>query len=377
MKTAIKVIEQLENAGFEAYMVGGAVRDFLIGKIPQDIDVATSAAPEQVKKQFGRTADVGIEHGTILVLLDNDSIEVTTFRTEGIYSDNRRPDSVEFVQSLEEDLKRRDFTVNAMAMTKELDIIDLYGGKDDLENRIIRAVGNPDQRFREDALRMLRAVRFTGQLDFAIDSETLYSIQKQAYLIQSIAIERVKIELDKIMVNQHTARSMKYLKNAGLTAFLPAGHLFEMDWKNFNPTGKPVSGWLYMLYRQGKEVADIRPYKFSNEEKRLMEKALQAAREEIWDAWTFYSFSQNQLELASHLLERQMDIAGKKKQLPIQSKSDLAATGLDLMEWCGQKQGPWLKTWIGEMEQQIVYGKLQNDKEQIRDWFMDEYQRHA
>src|SRR5690554_4443359 len=102
MKTAIKVIEQLENAGFEAYMVGGAVRDFLIGKIPEDIDVATSAAPEQVKKQFGRTADVGIEHGTILVLLDNDSIEVTTFRTEGIYSDNRRPDSVEFVQSLEE-----------------------------------------------------------------------------------------------------------------------------------------------------------------------------------------------------------------------------------------------------------------------------------
>lgn len=377
MKTAIKVIEQLQAAGFEAYMVGGAVRDFLLGKIPHDVDVATSAAPEQVKSQFARTADIGIEHGTVLVILDDDSIEVTTFRTEGIYSDNRRPDSVEFVQSLEEDLKRRDFTVNAMAMTKELDIIDLYGGKNDLENRLIRAVGNPDQRFGEDALRMLRAVRFTGQLDFAIDLETLHSIQKQAHLIKSIAVERLKIELDKIMVNQHTARSMNYLKKAGLTEFLPAGNLFEMDWENFNPTEKPVSGWLYMLYRQKKEVSDIREYKFSNEEKRLMEKALQAAREDLWDAWTFYAFSLKQLELAAGLLERKIDIEDMKMQLPIQSKSDLAATGRDLMEWCGQKQGPWLKIWIAKLEKQIVYGKLQNDKEQIRDWFMDEYHRHA
>lgn len=141
-------------------MVGGAVRDFLLGKTPHDIDVASSASPQQVKSLFKRTVDTGIEHGTVLVLVDGEGIEVTTFRTEGSYSDNRRPDSVEFVQSLDEDLKRRDFTINAMAMTETLEIIDPFGGKDDLHNRLIRAVGDPDARFQEDALRMLRGCVF-------------------------------------------------------------------------------------------------------------------------------------------------------------------------------------------------------------------------
>lgn len=377
MKTAIKVIGTLKEAGFQAYMVGGAVRDFLLGKSPQDVDVASSASPQQVKALFKRTVDTGIEHGTVLVLLDGEGIEVTTFRTEGSYTDNRRPDSVEFVQTLEEDLKRRDFTINAMAMTEQLDIIDPFGGRSDLKKQIIRAVGDPDQRFQEDALRMLRAVRFSGQLDFVIQENTLLSIQRHASLIRSIAVERLKAELDKVFANPNTQKSMKYLKETALTDFLPAGQLFEVDWTFYNPTGKSVYGWFYLLYKQNLPFSEIRDYRFSNEEKRLLERGLELAKLELWDQWTFYQYSIDQMEMASYATGKKLDPAAAKKQLPIQSKSDLAASGRELMQWSGERQGPWLKAWIEKMEKMIVYGELENDKELIKDWFVNEYHRHT
>ncbi|MBT2569514.1 CCA tRNA nucleotidyltransferase [Planococcus sp. ISL-110] len=377
MKTAIKVIGRLKESGFQAYMVGGAVRDFLLGKTPHDIDVASSASPQQVKTHFKRTVDTGIEHGTVMVLLDGEAIEVTTFRTEGSYTDNRRPDSVEFVQSLEEDLKRRDFTINAMAMTEHLDIIDPFGGKNDLGKKVIRAVGEPDERFQEDALRMLRAVRFSGQLDFVIEAGTINSIKRHAPLIHSIAVERLKAELDKVFVNPHTQKSMEYLRESTLTEFLPAGHLFETDWTQYTPTGKSGYGWFYMLYKQNRRFSEVRDYRFSNEEKRLIEKSLELAKLEFWDQWTFYQYSIDQLEMAARVTGKKLDSEAVKSQLPIQSKSDLAASGLDLMRWSGKRSGPWLKPWIEKMEKLIVYGELENDKELIKDWFVDEYHRHT
>lgn len=377
MKTAIKVIGTLKQAGYQAYMVGGAVRDFLLGNVPHDIDVASSASPQQVKALFKRTVDTGIDHGTVLVLLDGEGIEVTTFRTDGRYSDNRRPDSVEFVQSLEEDLKRRDFTINAMAMTENLDIIDPYGGTADLHKHIIRAVGDPDQRFQEDALRMLRAVRFSGQLDFVIEEKTVHSIQRHAPLIQSIAVERLKAELDKVFTSLHTQKSMNYLSDTNLTGFLPAGHVFKMDWSRYTPTGRAVYGWFYLLYKQSHLFTEIKDYRFSNDEKRLIEKSLELTRREAWDHWTVYQYSIDQLEMASQAIGKKLDAAAAKEGLPIQSKSDLAASGRDLMQWSGAGAGPWLKTWIERMEKRIVSGQLKNDKELIKDWFVNEYHRHT
>ncbi|RNF40485.1 CCA tRNA nucleotidyltransferase [Planococcus salinus] len=377
MKTALKVIGILEKAGYEAYMVGGAVRDYLLGKSPQDIDVTTSASPQEVKSCFSKTIDTGIQHGTVLVLLDGEGIEVTTFRTESGYSDNRRPDAVEFVKSLPEDLKRRDFTINAMAMTKELKVIDFFGGQEDLKRKLIRAVGEPDRRFSEDALRMLRAVRFSSQLNFMIDEKTLASIKRQARLIRSIAVERIKTEIDKIMVNPHTQRSMEYLKTTTLTKHLPAGYLFEVPWEKYIAEGNSVKGWVYMLYHLEKEFADIRAYKFSNDEKRLIEGALRAARADFWDAWTYYVYTEEQLQIASALREMTVNIPLEKRRLPIHSKTDIQATGRDLMDWSASRQGPWLKKWIEKMEKEIVYGRLQNDKEQIKDWFINEYNHDA
>lgn len=376
MKTAIKVIQKLENAGYEAYMVGGAVRDHLLKKNPHDIDVATNASPLQVKELFDRTVDTGIEHGTVLVLQDGNGIEVTTFRTEGTYSDNRRPDSVEFVQTLEEDLKRRDFTINAMAMDREMKISDPFGGTADLAKKIIRAVGDPDHRFQEDALRMLRAIRFSSQLDFEIDLETLSSINRQAHLIRSIAIERIKSEIDKIMVHAKAYRSMDYLVTTGLADYLPAGSLFEAQWTRFQPGETAANAWAFMLYEHNASIQKIIPYRFSNDEKQLIKKSLEAARLTHWDEWSYYSYTAAQLKIAASLKNIETDIEEKKSQLPIHSKSDIAVNGADLIRWSGMKPGPWLKEWLEKVERMIVFKKLKNDQEIIKDWFMDEYYNH-
>ena len=166
------VISQLNAAGYEAVFVGGAVRDFLLGKEPKDIDIATVATPEQVKSVFANTVDLGAEHGTVLVIESGEPIEVTTYRTEGTYTDKRRPDKVQFVTSLKEDLRRRDFTINALAMTLTGEIIDPFGGRTDLKAGVIKAVGNPIERFTEDALRIVRGVRFVSTLGFAMNEET-------------------------------------------------------------------------------------------------------------------------------------------------------------------------------------------------------------
>ncbi|WP_422123401.1 CCA tRNA nucleotidyltransferase [Planococcus sp. X10-3] len=376
MKTAVEVIRKLKAAGYEAYFVGGAVRDFLLGKTPVDFDVATSAEPEEVKAIFDRTVDTGIQHGTVLVLTGGSGIEVTTFRTESGYSDNRRPDKVDFVKSLDEDLKRRDFTINAMAMTEDLEIVDLFGGRKDIGEGTIRAVGKPDERFQEDALRMLRAVRFSGQLDFSIDEETLASIRNNAALIRSIAVERIKVELDKIMANTNAARSIDYLIDSGLADQLPAGQLFKTDWSGFLPTADPLSGWLYAFWHNAKDTSALTAYKFSNEEKNTVKRALSAASQEHWDSWTCYSYSSKQLELAAALTGRNSGWIRMKENLPVRSKSELAVNGHDLMEWMEKKPGPWLKELLEEIERKIVFSELENDKEKIKGWFLDEYNRY-
>ena len=192
-----KIINILESNGHEAYAVGGCVRDCILGKVPHDWDITTSALPETVKSYFDRTFDTGIEHGTVTVLLRGVGYEVTTYRVDGKYEDGRHPKEVTFTASLEEDLKRRDFTINAMAYNDSRGLVDLFGGKDDLDAGIIRAVGNPTERFTEDALRMLRALRFSAQLGFEIESETYNAICELAPTLDRISAERIQKGLER------------------------------------------------------------------------------------------------------------------------------------------------------------------------------------
>lgn len=212
-----KIIDTLEEAGFEAYAVGGCVRDSILGREPDDWDITTSARPEEMKRLFPRTVDTGIRHGTVTVLLGGEGFEVTTYRIDGAYEDGRHPSEVTFTASLKEDLRRRDFTINAMAYNDRSGLVDLYGGLADVENQVIRCVGNAKERFDEDALRMLRAVRFSAQLGYRIDEATGEAVKALAPNLQKISAERIQVELVKLVTSPHP----DYLRKAyelGITA---------------------------------------------------------------------------------------------------------------------------------------------------------------
>lgn len=197
------IIDTLTNAGYEAYVVGGCVRDSILGREPQDWDITTSAKPEQVKALFPRTVDTGLQHGTVTVMRDKEGFEVTTYRIDGKYEDSRHPREVIFTPDLEEDLKRRDFTINAMAYNERSGLVDLFGGMEDIRRKIVRCVGDPLERFGEDALRILRAIRFSAQLGYDIDEKTKEGIRKLAPSLQKISAERIQTELVKLITSAH------------------------------------------------------------------------------------------------------------------------------------------------------------------------------
>ena len=197
------IIRTIRNAGFEAYVVGGCVRDSILGREPEDWDITTSAKPEQVKALFPRTIDTGIQHGTVTVMLEKEGFEVTTYRIDGKYEDNRHPKEVIFTPNLTEDLRRRDFTINAMAYNNDTGLVDVFGGMEDIENGVIRCVGNARERFGEDALRIMRAIRFSAQLGYTIEEETCQAIRELAPTLEAISAERIRVELEKLLVSPH------------------------------------------------------------------------------------------------------------------------------------------------------------------------------
>ncbi len=202
----LMIINNLQLHGYEAYAVGGCVRDSILARRPEDWDITTSAKPEEIKKLFRRTVDTGIEHGTVTVILGKDSYEVTTYRIDGTYEDGRHPKEVRFTDNLKEDLQRRDFTINAMAYNDDVRLVDVFGGMQDLNHHLIRCVGDPVERFSEDALRILRAVRFSAQLNFPIEKKTAEAVKEMAPSLGRISAERIQAELVKLLVSAHPER---------------------------------------------------------------------------------------------------------------------------------------------------------------------------
>lgn len=219
---AIKALEILEKNGFEAYLVGGCVRDFLLGRIPNDYDITTNALPEQVIKAFSdyKTIPTGLKHGTVTVIIKKFQVEITTYRKDSTYSDNRHPDSVEFTPSLKEDLVRRDFSMNAIAMNLHQNIIDLYNGQEDMRKKLITCIENPDRRFEEDALRILRALRFASQLGFKIEKNTSESIHRNAHKLKNISAERINCEFEKLLNGADPYSILKEYQNI-IKIFMP------------------------------------------------------------------------------------------------------------------------------------------------------------
>lgn len=260
---AEQIIEKLNEHGFEAYVVGGCVRDSLLGKEPEDWDITTSAKPEEVKAIFSRTIDTGIQHGTVTVMLNRQGYEVTTYRVDGEYEDGRHPKSVDFTTSLLEDLKRRDFTINAMAYNGREGLVDAFGGMEDLENRVIRCVGSAVNRFTEDALRILRAVRFSTQLDFRIEDETYEAISLIAPNLEKVSKERIATELTKLLLSGHPEK-MKRVSDTGASRYIsePFFKAAVLSKGELRPLGclpaVKYMRWAGFLRReQGETAADI------------------------------------------------------------------------------------------------------------------------
>lgn len=265
------ILEKLKENHFEGYVVGGCVRDSILGRLPGDWDITTSAKPEEVKKVFRRTVDTGLEHGTVTVLIDDEGFEVTTYRVDGKYEDHRHPEKVEFTPNLEEDLKRRDFTINAMAYDPEQGLVDIFDGMGDIRKKCIRCVGDPVERFSEDALRMLRGIRFAGQLGFDIEKNTMDAIAKRSGTLARVSAERIRVELTKLLLSRGPEKLIDAEKTGLCRVFLPEfSEMLQTEQNNPNhcyPVGEHcihavhhIQEILQRVLKSGQERNELSPY---------------------------------------------------------------------------------------------------------------------
>lgn len=385
----VDIIEQLNQAGYEAYAVGGCVRDSILGRQPEDWDITTSAQPLQVKQIFVKTIDTGIQHGTVTVMRHHVGYEITTYRIDGEYLDGRHPSGVEFTADLLEDLKRRDFTINAMAYHHKTGLIDAFDGVKDLQDRLIRCVGNPADRFTEDALRMLRAVRFAAQLGFQIDPETLAAVKKIAPNLNYVSKERIQTELTKLLLSAHPELIM-LVKETSLDRYITNGfdQIFEYPIvvSDDFPVTKPIR-WAALLYgltenRAAAVLADLKLDNFTINRVKLLIK------------WKDYQIAVDKTEVRKFMSRMQPDefddfiefrlVLEKKpenkqqlqavKALAAQIRSDgdclylkdLAINGGDLIK-LGIKPGKEL----GEKLQQLLAIVLEHPQENQKDRLLE------
>ncbi|MCM0598955.1 CCA tRNA nucleotidyltransferase [Periweissella fabalis] len=377
---ALPILETITNAGFEAYFVGGSVRDMLLGKAIHDVDIATSAYPSEIKALFEKTVDTGIEHGTVMILDHGNGYETTTFRTETGYTDFRRPDSVNFVRDLAEDLKRRDFTINALAMRANGEIVDLFNGLVDLDNHIIRAVGNPIERFHEDALRMMRALRFSAQLGFVIEKTTNEAIKAEAHLLTNIAVERINVELSKLMLGKAAAEGLMNFAQSGLFNYVPnidMGRELDIVAAGLKLQGKTLpdeaTAWTYLIDQLGLNEADagrfLKAWKHSNDFIKQVKTAyhfIQLYRQQVEITnWELYQVG-SVLPIALAVLKLNFssfegeEYMAALHNLAITNKRQLAIDGQQLIATGIVKPGPKMGEILGKIEHAVVIGQLKN-----------------
>jgi len=400
-KQVEKSIHLLETAGYEAYVVGGCVRDFLLGREINDYDVAASSTPEETKNVFSGFAviETGIKHGTVTVIIDGMPVEITTFRTEHGYTDNRRPDRVEFTKSLKNDLARRDFTINAIAYNYRVGFCDYYGGTDDLKNGIIRCVGDADKRFGEDALRILRALRFSSVLGFEFDPETRAAAIKKADLLKKVSAERVAEELKKLICGVNSETVLMWFRDI-FTVIIPElsgsdvvyGHLVHTAGSAENNLVIRLAALFHDLgllcgetenhAEKSAETADtlLRRLKFDNETRKRIVRLIKEHEREI-------SFSDNEIKKALNLLGetdyfnllklKYADGMDKNEYLMLRDTAigiiergecynlkTLAVNGRDILS-CGVRAGHDIGKTLDELLELVIDGKLENKKEEL------------
>ncbi|MEB2490770.1 CCA tRNA nucleotidyltransferase [Peribacillus frigoritolerans] len=382
---SVPILELIEEAGFEAYFVGGSVRDYILGRPINDVDIATSATPQEIKRIFPNTADIGIDHGTVLVITDTGTYEITTFRTESGYSDFRRPDAVKFVRSLTEDLQRRDFTMNAIAMDKTGKIIDPFNGKRDLAQKRIITVGNPHERFHEDALRMMRALRFVSQLDFELDQETFDSLKENAQNISEIAVERILVEFEKLAAGSNKIKAFSLLLESGLYQYLPLfsskkDHLMDLLNLPLHQLNAAEIWSIIMIHTKDQEIEEaLRAWKLPLKTIRNVQRTIKLVKSkepsaiDVFQAGHGITVQAAKVRAAlnaGNVSDAEENAHQRYNELIIKQMSDLAVTGTDLLIWHQEKPGPWVKEYLEKILKAVLNEELRNDKEEIKRWLV-------
>ncbi|HES0763206.1 CCA tRNA nucleotidyltransferase [Streptococcus pyogenes] len=376
---ALPILTKIKEAGYEAYFVGGSVRDVLLERSIHDVDIATSSYPEETKAIFNRTVDVGIEHGTVLVLENGGEYEITTFRTEDVYVDYRRPSQVSFVRSLEEDLKRRDFTVNALALDENGQVIDKFRGLIDLEQKRLRAVGKAEERFEEDALRIMRGFRFAASLDFDIEAATFEAMRSHSPLLEKISVERSFTEFDKLLMAPHWRKGISAMIACQAYDYLPGlkqqeaglNHLIVSLKDNFTFSDHHQA-WAYVMISLAIEdpKSFLKAWKTSNDFQRYVTKLIALYRirqERSFEKLDIYQYGKEMASLVEGLRKAQslsvdMDhIEALDQALAIHNKYDIVLNGSHLIKDFGMKPGPQLGLMLEKVELAIVEGRLDND----------------
>ena len=395
---ALPLLKKIENAGFEGYFVGGCVRDTLLKREIHDIDIASSALPNEIESLFPHTIDLGKEHGTIIVVYQSETFEITTFRVESEYSDFRRPDHVQFVRNLKEDTLRRDFTINALALDRKGKLYDYHGGLQDLNDGLIRAVGQAQERFIEDALRMIRAIRFASQLGFKIEENTLIAIQELSENIQHLSMERIRVEFSKFLQGKYLYRVYPYLFESNLADYLPKFKRFELEHALYQ-LGPKIEAyyqhqsniserfiWALLLSEMNRDINEIKPLlkQWTHSNKDINDiidmikfmKVIKESENIIQDVYLINIELLSEIQLWFEINEMKYfrDFLSIKRDLPIQDRSDIKIQGqeiIDILEL--DKGGPIVGKIIQEMESKILMGQLLNEKVNIRDWILLNY----
>lgn len=377
---ALPIIKSLKRAGYEAYFVGGAVRDYLLERAVEDVDITTDARPEEVQALFKRVIPVGLEHGTVIVRMSGISYEVTTFR---MFDEEKK--EFLFGQSLAKDLQYRDFTMNALAMDEQGQIIDLFEGRKALEQKKIQAVQDADGRLREDPLRMVRACRFVSQLNFTIEEGTLQAIKKCRGQLADVATERLKDEVSTLVTSPYMSKAIDYLVASRLIEEFP---VFEQN-KNYikllQEHKKPFHTFFhmvsYLVYQDSTVSINqwIKKWKGSNEEKHLahhLYQAVQLYSKYKVHPWLIYHLDESLDEPFVQIIDTiyRVHIGVEKLKeirsaLPIQSRQDLVITGHTLMKWFSdRKPGKWIESMLEEIEKAVIFNEINNHEEEIKEW---------
>jgi tRNA nucleotidyltransferase (CCA-adding enzyme) len=368
-----EILRHIHSKGYEAYFVGGFVRDQLLKIHSNDIDITTNATPEEIEKIFDKTVATGKKYGTVTVFVDNYSFEITTYRIDQDYQDHRKPERVKFSHDLAEDLMRRDFTINAMAMDIEGDIIDFHDGKTDLTKRIIRAIGDPETRFKEDALRILRAIRFVAKLNFTIEEKTQKAIEKNLKLLLEISIERIINEFEQIFAYDHHKEALKYLVKSDIVKvfneFNPGLELYIQSSIKLNF----LEFFALCLYVNKLEIPNY--WRFSNKEKTRITRLInivKVTQRNSYNPLLVYQTSKelclsaNEISQVINFKNNQKDLIEQiDKHLPIRKTQDLKINGNDLLKIADFANEEIIGEILKELEAKVLHNELENEDEEL------------